>query len=161
VASKRRQILSALKSAIDDITTANGYNNDLQGNYLDFVMYDAVKSYPAVTYIVGDSDYSPLAYGQNAQYAAGSGYNSVDGWDISVIGYVKADRDTSFSGTLSTAIEDLIEDILKAVLGDHTLGLSFVQNIYLVRILRDTVDEMHGICQIDFEVKYDFTIDAP
>jgi len=146
VASRRKQILAALKSAIDNISTANGYNYDIGLNSLKYHDLTQVPpdKFPAITYLPGPSSYFPLT---NEDYTSGGSYAGIDGWQIGVIGYLQVDSDVSQGANVINAMEDLVEDIVRAVMADEQLGLSFVENIAIVQVI--------------FSVKYDFPKGIP
>jgi len=162
VSSKRRQILAALKAALDDISTANGYNYDVGLNSLKYHDLTQVPPdrFPAITYVPGPSRYHPLTH---EDYTSGPSPASIEGWRIGVLGYVKVDTDVTQGADVINALEDLVEDIVKAVLADPQLGLSFVENCYLSEVVPslDFLDQNVAIVQVIFDVKYDFRKDEP
>jgi len=162
VASRRKQILAALKSAIDNISTANGYNYDIGLNSLKYHDLTQVPpdKFPAITYLPGPSSYFPLT---NEDYTSGGSYAGIDGWQIGVIGYLQVDSDVSQGANVINAMEDLVEDIVRAVMADEQLGLSFVENCYLSAIVPslDFLDQNIAIVQVIFSVKYDFPKGIP
>lgn len=162
--SKRTQILSALKTALDAITVVGGYNNTLKYNKLVYKMIEQIPEdkFPAVVYLPGMAPYTPLT---QTEYTSGAAITGIDGWSVSVVGYVKDSAvDVAETGTLLTDMENLIEDIVEAVMASYRLGLTaFVQNVYLSYI--DSVivpgDFLYGIVEVNFVIKYDFDKDNP
>jgi len=158
--SKRKQIIDALVAKLQTITTANGYNTDAGAAvYKSFVAYTDLREFPALTLLIGDSSYSPLTA---TRYTSGTTSESADGWAISVIGYVKVANNVGHAGVMTDAVEDLIEDVVKAVLSVYNLGLSFVHNVYLAAVLPyEDWDAGVGVAQLIFQVKYDFEKTSP
>jgi len=155
--AKRLEILQTIDSTLANITTANGYNTDLAEHSYGFKDYSQVNNFPSVFLLPGDSQYTPLT---NQEYTAGSSPNSESGWLISVVGYVKSS--SREDKVLTQNMENLIDDIVKAMLSDHRLGLSYVVGVYLVSINSYIdVEQSIGIAQIIFSIKYDFQAGAP
>ena len=155
--SKRIAILQAIDDAVAEITAANGYNLTLASHTYGYVDYTQVNSFPAVCMIPGDSPYVPLT---NTEYTSGSSRGGEAGWLISVIGYVHVP--TAEDKQMTEQMEYLIEDLVKAVLADHRLGLSYVAGIYLASISRYIdFEQAVGIVQLIFSVKYDFEASSP
>jgi len=158
--SKRKQIIDALVTKLQTITTANSYNTNAGNSvFKSFVAYTDIREFPALTLLIGDASYLPLT---NKKYASGATAESADGWAISVVGYTKVASNIGHAGVMTDAVEDLIEDIIKAVLSVYNLGLSFVHNVYLTAVLPyEDWDAGVGIAQIVFQVKYDFEKTSP
>ncbi len=155
--SKRLQILRALKTKLENIKTVNSYNNNIKRVTYSFISYTKVREFPQITMIPLVHQYVPLT---NMEYTAGGSRNTIDGWRIAIIGYVKASRG---EGNLQDAMEELLQDIKTAILADHTLGLSpFVHNAYL-RTDDTEMDEEQTVGTVTaiFEVKYDFDKSVP
>lgn len=155
--SKRRQILSAVKTKLQNITVANGYNHNLKKASYGFQMYNNVVEFPSCYMITYPAGYVPLT---NEEYTSGGDRLGIDGWRIQIVGYVKTSLGEE---RLTDEQEDLIEDIVKAMLVDHTLGLSsFVNNCYLVEIDSSVdIQANVGVVVITFNIKYDFDKDVP
>jgi hypothetical protein len=156
--SKREQILNAIKTAHDSITTLNGYNNTLARNTSAYLMPSDLShaDTPAVCLLPGISQITPLT---NCEYTSGGSSNNLDGWAISAIGYVKKTTPEQ----LKTDTENLIADMIKAVQVDPKLGLSdFVRNTTLTSIISypDYQDNL-GSVQLIWVVKYDFEKENP
>lgn len=158
--SKRTQIIDALVGKLQTITTANGYNTDAGNSvYKSFVTYTDIREFPALTLLIGDANYAPLT---NQKYTSGAAAESADGWAISVVGYTKVASNVGHAGVMTDAIEELVEDIIKAVLNVYNLGLSFVHNVYLTAVLPyEDWEAGVGVAQIVFQVKYDFEKASP
>ncbi len=155
--SKRLNILKAIDNAVANITTANGYNTTLAAHSYGYRDYSQINEFPSVYLLPGESQYVPLT---NLEYTSGTSRNSESGWIISVIGYVKSS--TREDKQMTEDIENLTEDLIKAVLEDHRLGLSYVAGIYLVSIARYIdVEQSIGITQVIFSIKYDFEASTP
>ena len=155
--SKRLEILQTIDSTLANITTANGYNSDLAAHSYGFKDYSQVNSFPSVYLLPGDSQYTPLT---NTEYTAGSSATNESGWLISVIGYVKSSN--RVDEQLTQQMENLIEDIIKAMLSDHRLGLSYVVGVYLASVSSYIdIEQSIGIVQVIFTIKYDFEASAP
>ena len=150
--SKILQILQAFKTKLQTITIANGYNFTLKKVTYGFVGFDNVKEHPTVCLVTYPIPFEPLT---NSEYTSGGGRNTADGWRIGVIGYVDSTRGEE---DLTDQCVNLIEDIIEAMLADHTLGLSaFVNNCYLVNADWAPNDEnTKGTVIVYFDVKYDF-----
>jgi hypothetical protein len=96
----------------------------------------------------------------NSEYTSGSGRNSLDGWPIAVMSYIK---NKVGEEELSDSREEMIEDIVKCMLSDRHLGLpAFVHSTYYVSC-EGTLDLEQSVATITqiFSVKYDFDISAP
>lgn len=162
MASKRRQILEALKEALDNIKTVNGYNYNVGLNSLKYHDLTQVPAdqFPAITYIPGPARYFPLT---NNDYTSGNSQASYDGWQVGVIGYIKTETDVNKGADVINALENLVEDIIKAVQADEQLGLSFVENCYLTSVIPslDFLDQNIAIVQVIFDIKYDFRKGEP
>lgn len=153
---KRTEILQGIETKLATITIANGYNNTVKKTSYGFIPLSKNTQYPTVSLIPLSSNYAPLT---NTEYTSGSDSNTLDGWNVAIIGYV---REKHSEEALTQAMEKLIQDIVKAMLDDHTLGLSYVNTVYLVSI--DSVvdvDANIGSVEVIIAVKYDFTKSAP
>lgn len=156
MSSKRIEILQAIETKLATITTGAGYNNTVQKTSYGFIDLSRVQEFPVVSLISSEANYVPMT---NTEYTAGSAISSTDGWDIGIIGYCQASKEEEH---LTIAMENLVEDIIKAILLDHTLGLSYVENAYLKGI--DTLIDVEGTTGsvvIMISVKYDFPKNAP
>jgi len=156
MSSKRLSILQAIETKLATITTGAGYNNTLAKTSYGFIDLGRIVEYPVVSLISSEANYIPMT---NTEYTSGSGINSTDGWDIAIIGYCQASKEEEY---LTIAMENLIEDIVKCILLDHTLGLSYVQNAYLKGV--DSIIDIEnalGAVVIMISVKYDFGKSAP
>ncbi len=157
MSSKRAQILSAIKTQLQTIKTANGYNNNIKKASYGYIPYSKVGQYPTVCLIPLDGIFTALT---NGEHTSGSGRNSLDGWPIAVMSYVK---NKVGEEELSDSRENMIEDVAKCMLSDRHLGLpAFVHNTYYVSCegTLDIEDSIATITQI-FSIKYDFDISAP
>ncbi len=156
--SKRTQILTKLDEQLTQISTANGYNNTLKYHTRGFIDYNQLggAQFPATCLAVGSSSYTPLT---NTGYTSGTALQSLDGWLVSTIGYVKA----ATQERIGDAIEDMVEDILKAVFTDIHLGLNtFVRSVTLQQINSYLdLEENVGVIEIIWAIKYDFERDDP
>jgi len=158
--SKRIQILNAFRTKLQNIKVEDGYNFTPDKVYRDFIPYEVVSlSYdPVICLLPGESLYHPLT---SEEYTSGSSSNDIDGWFISVIGYVQAHNEED---DLINEMEKLIQDILTAMLTDHRIGLStFVANVHLRSIMPHfpSDQDTKGIVQCIFTCKYDFNKSSP
>lgn len=161
MSSKRKDILDAIKTKLETISIINGYNHDISKISKDFFHYSQVPAdeFPALCLVVGDSNYHPLT---QEEYTSGNSTNDINGWFISIMGYVTPDE--SDEELLSDKKENLIEDIVKCILSDHTLGLSgYVRNAYLAAIYDHSanISDNLGAVQVVFNIKYDFNKSSP
>jgi len=157
VASKRAQILSAIKTKLQTIAHSAGYNDTVKKVSYGYIPYSKVNQYPTVCLIPLDGIFEPLT---NDEYTSGTGRNTTDGWPIAVISYVK---NKVGEEELSDSRENMIEDVAKAIMLDRHLGLpAFVHTTYYVSCegTLDLEDSVATITQI-FSVKYDFDITTP
>ena len=156
----RLQILEALQAQLLTITQINGYNYNIGGVDLDFKSLDQIPrdSFPYICIQNGMSDYFPLT---NLEYTSGRDQNSIDGWQVGIIGYLKQDgTKTEFS-----KITELFnQDIINCIQANPQLGVpAIVVNTYLVRIYEpiSSFGEMGQITDminhLIFKIKYDFT----
>jgi len=157
VASKRAQILLAIKTQLKTIAQSGGYNSTVKKVSYGYIPLSKVSVYPTVCLIPLDGVFAVLT---NNEYTSGSGRNSLDGWPIAVISYVQNKKGEE---KLSDSRENMIEDIIKCMFVDRHLGLpAFVHTVYYVSCegTLDMEDSIATISQI-FSVKYDFDISAP
>lgn len=154
--SKRLDILNAIKTKIDLIKRQDGYNNDVIDSSISYIPISRIKSYATVCLLPLESIYIPKT---NYGYTTGSNAVSIDGWPIVIVGYCKTGIG---EGNLTEAMENLVEDILKVLFIDHTLGLSYVMNCYLVAIdhAADLKTQI-GTVYVTVAVKYDFDKVSP
>lgn len=156
---KREQILdNIISNNIANITTANGYNNNLTSS--DYTSaYKVVSQCPVKPFVCllpGPADYTALT---NLEYTSGDSQLKLDGWLISVIAYIEKSTDEQ----LKSDMENMNADLIKAMETDPKLGLSsFVRNTTLKRILTypDWIKNV-GMIQQLYAVKYDFTRTSP
>lgn len=157
MASKRQQILSAIKTQLKVIQHSGGYNDTVKKVSYGYIPPSKVSEYPTVCLIPLDGIFTPLTMDE---YTSGAGRNVTDGWPVAVISYV---RNLKGEEALSDSREEMIEDVAKAMFTDRHLGLSsFVHSVYYVSCegTLDVEDNTATITQI-FSVKYDFGITAP
>ena len=154
----RKAILTAIDTQLANITIVNGYNNTLKKHYDGFIDYQKLPgdAFPSTCIATGGSNYVPMTA---EKYTSGDSIQANDGWIVATIGYIKADT----QDLISTKIELLVSDMIKAILADHHLGLaSYVHNITLKSInpyldLKVNI----GIVEITWAVKYDFEKGSP
>ncbi len=157
MASKRLQILQAIKAQLNTIAHASGYNDTVKKVSYGYIPYNSVNQYPTICMIPLDGLFTPLT---NNEYTSGTGRQTTDGWPIAIISYVKNQVSEE---ALSEARENMIEDVVKAMMSDRHLGLpSFVHSTYYVSAegTLDVEDSVAVVTQI-FSIKYDFDIDEP
>ena len=153
---KRVEILQALNTKLATITTGNGYNFTIADTSYGFLDLSKTIEFPVISLIPSDANYVPMT---NTEYTSGSSIDSTDGWDVAIIGYCQSSQEQEH---LTIEMEKFIEDIVKAILSDHTLGLSYVQNCYLKSISSLTdIEETVGTVVIMTSVKYDFNKSTP
>jgi hypothetical protein len=161
--SKRQTILQAIETTLQGITVAGGYNNDIGASQvsLKFRSYDdpATTEFPQLIIVSGDSLYTAIA---PDRYTSGRSQQTLDGWQIEVLGYVHVETDTADEGLITQALEDLVQDVLKAIFANEDLGLSYVCHTGLRAILPYMDFENNiGVVHIILEVKYDFKRTTP
>ncbi len=160
---KRKDILLAFETQLETISIAGGYNNDISSSQVSLKWrgYDDIltSEFPQLFILSGDAQYSPRT---NNSYSSGSSIDSMDGWSVSVLGYVHVGTDIDNEGLLSKALEDMIEDVIKVMFTDKHLGKDYVLNVYLkaVQPYLDFENNI-GIFRIVYGVKYDFVETAP
>jgi len=155
--SKRQQILAALKTQLQKIKEVDGYKNTVKKVSYGYIPYSKVSEFPTICMIPLDAIFSPLT---NTEYTSGADRNSLDGWPIAIISYVRNDAGEE---ELSDSREEIIEDVVKAMLSDRHQGLSsFVHSTYYISVA-GTIDDKGTIATIDqiFSIKYDFDETAP
>lgn len=159
MASKRKEILTTLQTQLSTISVSNGYNNDVNNVSLTFKSFEDINEYPEIVILPAASRYAPLT---NSEYTSGSAEFSTDGWAVHVFGYVQVQTNVDDENFLTKKIEDMIEDIITLMLSDHTIGLSYVRNVYLSDVLPYADwEENRGVAELIFEVKYDFPKTTP
>ena len=153
MSSSRENILQALETALEGITTANGYANTVVEVTRHFRHYSELNSFPALVIISGPGEIAEL-----------DGKRSIERetFSIGIRGYVKANRDTGWSGKLSTALESLISDVRVCIANNRQLGLNYV--FYTeVKTIDPYIDWKSniGICDIVIEVNYKYLAASP
>lgn len=154
--SKRLEILNAIKAKLLLIKRQDGYNSDVVEASIAYIPQSKVVSYSTICLLPLESNYKPLT---QSEYTTGTNAMSIDGWPIVIIGYCRTDIGDE---KLTAAMENLVQDIIKAILSDYTLGLNYVNNCYLVAI--DTVQDLKsevGVVYVSVAVKYDFEKSEP
>ena len=149
--SVRLQIRKALKTKLQNVAAAKVVS-------YGFISPSKITEYPTICMIPLLTPYWPLS--SNNEYTSGGDRNAIDGWPIVVIGYLKSETQTE---AFADESENLIQEIITAVLADHTLGLStYVQNCYLVNTdIEIDMTQNVGTVFVTFAVKYDFNKDTP
>lgn len=162
--SKRLEILKTIASSLAAIRIANGYNFDFSTTKVTrvFVPIDKVDltNMPFSIIESGPAEYTPLTSGE---YTAGSDRYSLDGWNVLIYGYVNANTDIDRDALLQDQVEKYIEDVVKKLMADVSLGLSYVRHIYYRGVMPYADDLKRNVTAIllRFEVKYDFEVSAP
>jgi hypothetical protein len=155
--SKRLQILKALKEQLKLIAHATGYNDTVKNVTYGYLPLSKVNQYPTICMIPLDGIFTPLT---NDEYTSGGGRNTLDGWPVAILSYVKNARSEE---ALSDSREKMIQDVVRAINTDRHLGLpSFVHSTYYVSC-EGTLDIEESIAVVTqiFSIKYDFNIDEP
>ena len=151
--SGREEILEALETALKTITTANGYGNNVATVSRHFRHYSELNSFPALMIIPGPGEVKVL-----------DGLRQIEREEflIGIRGYVKAGRDTTWSGKLSTALESLIADIRACVAKNRDLGISFVYYLEVKNIdpYFDWKQQI-GICDVVVNAAYKYLNQNP
>ena len=111
--AKAYQILTALKTQLETISTANGYNHTVQSVHIGMRNPDKINDRPTLD-LEGQ--------GTDHQYFQGAD-NTLSTLTVVVRGYVDPTRDAVKQQW------DLIQDITSAVSSNITLGLDFVFNL--------------------------------
>lgn len=144
MASKHREILSALKTLFEGITTGNGYNNTIQKVYRAPQSVTNMPEIPGVEMLDGEEDPIP---------ETNQSYRST--LTIPITAVVECDSDDSRTGTASDAIQDLIEDFKKAIDADTRLGLSYVISAHLRNIAPFPIDRRpYFMAEVVVDYKY-------
>jgi hypothetical protein len=120
--NKVYQILSALKTQLETISTANGYNHDIADVHIGLRTLDKIAARPSI-------DIS--AQGTTHEYFEGSS-NVVSELTVMVRGYVDPDPDTATQDQWN-----LVEDICDAISTNITLGLSFQYDMKYIETATD------------------------
>jgi|GEM_PF-4868590 len=155
MSSKRLNILKAFDTTLANIDGTGDYNNTLvRHSHKYFTISDlGPGEFPATTVAPGIADFSMLT---NCKYTSGPRTQD-EGWIVSTIGYVSKDTQED----LSEACEDMIEDMLRAILNNDQLGLagSEVHQVILKRIMHPFygLRENAAAVEIFWAVKYDFS----
>lgn len=141
----KSQIAQKLVAAIQDVSIANGYSQDVQTVTFDKVKVN-ISDYadyhlPAVQVI----DQSKLFKHEMSR--------SKSTWFLAVEICL---RDTQAIGEVDQqALWDLQEDVMRAIMADPKLGLSFVQHVKLVDEVTDLhLQEPNYIAIIGLEILY-------
>ena len=138
MSGERNIILDAFKSALENISTANGYNT-AAGSHVsrDLKAYENTPMKPAL-FVTSEVE-SLTREDQRISEAT---------WGITVVGYIDRKIEPS------EEIENLIDDIKKAIFTDETLGGN-VRWIDLTKIDQGVFENI-GICEVGFTVYYEF-----
>jgi len=112
VAAVRETILLRIKTAVETITIANGYNENVGTVYFDAQILEEVakKDLPAIVVLPGDET--------REQFAIGTASNNMQARCPMLIGGILFHH----TGITQGEVEDLILDVNKAVMADTTLA---------------------------------------
>lgn len=140
--------LTVLTTALENITTANGYNTDVETVTAEFGAEPPAQGMPWVRI---DWDIEPETYDDVAPNREMKARRRVD-----IVGVVEA----STLAERRDYVSRLKDDIIAAVFTDHTLAL----NCIAVRLLRSVCDvsykdeqgskPKHAACRLSFEIYY-------
>lgn len=109
----RLSLLKAYQNSLEQISTANGYNNDIQDVSLNYKQLVDINSFPSICVV---PVVAPIAYQPNRQIN--------QRLQVLVYGYIKAGKDFSEQGLLTQQQENLVADIIRALTRDTHLGLT-------------------------------------
>ena len=158
--TKRESILDAIKTALQGIDGTGSYTNTLVAAQVTSAYRDLSKvpaaNMPFLCLAPGPANYVPLTA---LEYTSGESENQLDGWLISVIGYLKKNTDEQNKEDM----ENLIADIIIAIETDPHLGLaSYVHGSTLRSIIPFLdIDDNIIVLQVSFLIKYDFNRITP
>jgi len=140
--SKRREILAAIDTALSGIATASGDNYDV-----DSVRYGVrdpgrINAFPAIDFFAEDEDGFEYQPDGTAEATL----------EVTVAGYLRG-----VASDDAYIAEDLAEDIVRVIHANHTLGLTGVADVSLVRRSVDPnldASEMPRVVLLTFEIVY-------
>ncbi len=148
MASDRRAIHDKLIDILKTITVDNGYHNDIASVTKRLKDIETVQSFPALSLIGGEETFERRSEEENL-YEVTSSF-----W---VIGYVKTDHDAADTGSLSSAGDDLIDDVIDAI-ANNIVGLFNSTAAKSLRLVSDesVLDFQNnwGYVSVSFEVTY-------
>ena len=105
MSTKRELILANLKTALEGITTGNGYSVTVQEVSRTMKHWEKVSEFPVLYVVAGDER---IAHHPGLQERAV--------WEVGIVGYVKSEDEKS------EEVEKLVGDIKKIVMVDTTRG---------------------------------------
>ncbi len=143
--SRREIILQNVETTLEGISTASGYNFDVQEVSRKYLHYSEVNDFPTIIIIPGPGEKEPHS---NLEYK--------ERFQIGLLAYVRADKDIDNAGLLSKDLEKLMQDIQKALLVDPQRGNPGWAVMTWLRRIEPYADweQNIGICEIIIEVEY-------
>lgn len=112
MASSRLTIQNFLVTLLQSITTANGYNNNVQLVTKRIKDIEEVTSFPELSVIAGSKMFE-IADEQEELFKITTTF--------AIVGYLKSEYDVNDSGKLNDDADRLIEDIETCLLSDNTI----------------------------------------
>lgn len=144
MSTKRELILTNLKTALEGITTGNGYSVTVQDVSRTLVHWEKVAEFPDLYIIAGKEKITHLP-----------GHYERCVWAIGIVGYVKSETEKS------ELVEGLIGDVKKIVVVDGTRGGNATSTLV------DEADDVsimlspYGIFEIELSIVYHYEASSP
>ena len=148
MASARREIHDSLINILKTIAISSGYHQNVASVTKRMKEIEMVPAFPSLSVLEGEQVFQNISEEEDLYEASAS---------FSVIGYVKTDHDAADAGLLSTAADDLIEDI-KDALVNNTGTLFTLTSAKSLRFVSDEplLDYQNnwGYVTVNFTVTY-------
>jgi len=153
--SKSRQILAKLFTLMGTINTANGYRTAAVDRVTyEFLTPDQINEKVTICVVAGDTPYTRLT---SNKYTTGQGLQTLDGFRVSLILYLKSIQDTTKTGLAVLELEDLAADVIECLGKSDWSALPFYGLHMLVGSFRyPSIAQGVHAHQLVIEVKYDF-----
>lgn len=117
--SKRLEALKGLVNILQDITTANGYRQDVAEVSRHYKDWEETQNFPRINVLANQEQITDRVHGRD-------NIVNLSEFSFRLEAFVKAEDDIEDRGVLSDKIEDLIADIKKAILGTPSLNTNFI-----------------------------------
>lgn len=159
ITSKQETILAYIVATLlPTINGAGDFNFDIgkiaRGKYA----WDKFGDFPVVM-VIDESGSALTELSSGGVRTTGNTFGSIeDGWNIWLLGYVKAETDPSGLGNVGTDINKLYSDITVALYADRDLGGNCLSaNIVNFEKEENIGDGNIGALLMTVAIKYDFT----
>lgn len=157
MASRSKTILETLKTKLETMSVANGYNCDYGLVTFAFLTPEQLTFDKTISIVVGPSPYSPM---MNNCVQVGDGENLDNGWIVSLNLWLKLDTQTDTTGDKMLDLELMISDVLKLHLTEGDMGLAYIVSIEPVSTDRiPFIGENTALAMFMLSITYDFDQD--